>query len=500
MKQLSKLQNGTDVRGVAVYDEKVGLEVNLDEREVEAISLGFSEWIRKKLGKDDIKISIGRDSRITGEKFIKVSEKTLLNNKVSVINCSMATTPAMFMSTIMDGYKSDGAIMFTASHMPYIYNGMKMFTSDGCLEKNELAEILNLAQTYYESGFESKETAETENKNLIDDYSMLLSNIIRKGVNSHKNYEKPLSGMKIIVDAGNGSGGFFADKVLKNLGANVEGSQFLEPDGMFPNHIPNPENKEAMKSISDAVIANKADLGIIFDTDVDRAAIVDSNGMEINKNSLIAVISRIILDEVENATIVTDSVTSIGLTEFISKHKGIHHRFKRGYKNVINEAKRLNEEGIESPLAIETSGHAALKENYFLDDGAYLVSKILITVAKMHMEGKKISELISDLNQPKESEECRFKILEEDFKSYGIKVLKDLELFSKDVTSWSKVEPNYEGIRFNCNDDDEKGWFLLRMSLHEPLLVLNIESDINGGCKVIFDKVQKFLTKYKVSL
>ncbi|MGZ7144785.1 phosphomannomutase/phosphoglucomutase, partial [Streptococcus pyogenes] len=84
--------------------------------------------------------------------------------------------------------------------------------------------------------------------------------------------DKPLAGMKIIVDAGNGAGGFFADSVLEVLGADTSGSQFLEPDGSFPNHIPNPDNKEAMASIQSAVLEHKADMGIIFDTDVDRSA------------------------------------------------------------------------------------------------------------------------------------------------------------------------------------------------------------------------------------
>ena len=84
--------------------------------------------------------------------------------------------------------------------------------------------------------------------------------------------------MKIIVDAGNGSGGFFADKILAPLGADVNGSQFLEPDGMFPNHIPNPEDKIAMASLKKAVLDKRADLGLIFDTDVDRAGAVFSDG------------------------------------------------------------------------------------------------------------------------------------------------------------------------------------------------------------------------------
>ena len=178
------------------------------------------------------------------------------------------------------------------------------------------------------------------------------------------------------MDAGNGAGGFFADKVLEVLGADTNGSQFLDPDGTFPNHIPNPEDKEAMESICDAVIKKNADLGIIFDTDVDRAAVVDRFGRDINRNRIIALISAIVLGERKGATIVTDSITSEGLKKFIEEDLGgVHHRFKRGYKNVINEAIRLNEEGTYTPVAIETSGHCALMENYFLDDGAYLIAR-----------------------------------------------------------------------------------------------------------------------------
>ena len=138
-----------------------------------------------------------------------------------------------------------------------------------------------------------------------------------------------------------------------------------------------------MKSIVDAVVKNGADFGIIFDTDVDRAGAVDKGGSVLNKNRLIAAISAILLKEFPGTTIVTDSITSSGLAEFIANHGGVHHRFKRGYKNVINESIRLNENGVDSQLAIETSGHAALKENYFLDDGAYLVTRLLIEMAKL---------------------------------------------------------------------------------------------------------------------
>lgn len=133
------------------------------------------------------------------------------------------------------------------------------------------------------------------------------------------------------MDAGNGAGGFYAEKVLLPLGADTTGSQFLEPDGRFPNHIPNPENETAMRSVCEAVKNSGADFGIIFDTDVDRAGAVDENGEEINRNRLIALISAILLAE-KPGTIVTDSVTSDGLAQFIEAHGGKHCRFRRGYK------------------------------------------------------------------------------------------------------------------------------------------------------------------------
>jgi len=251
-----------------------------------------------------------------------------------------------------------------------------------------------------------------------------------------------------------------------------------------------------MHSIQKAVLANKADLGIIFDTDVDRAAVVDSSGQEINRNKLIALASSIILENNPEATIVTDSVTSVGLKDFIeNKLGGIHHRFKRGYKNVINEAKRLEAEGVNTPLAIETSGHAAFKENYFLDDGAYLVAKVLIKMANLKAEeNSKIGDLISDLKEAEIKEEYRMTIQLDDFKEYGQRILTDLKEYIKKIEGWELAPKNYQGVRVNCGDND---WFLLRMSLHDPVLVLNLECDQKESLNFILNKIKEFLSNYK---
>jgi len=251
-----------------------------------------------------------------------------------------------------------------------------------------------------------------------------------------------------------------------------------------------------MASITEAVKETNADLGIIFDTDVDRAGAVLSDGSELNRNRIIAMLSAILLREHPNTTIVTDSITSTGLKEFIEEKGGVHHRFKRGYRNVINESIRLNAQGQDSQLAIETSGHGAFKENYFLDDGAYIVTKLLIELARGKKEGYTLESLIAELKEPEESVEFRMNILLEDFKTYGQSVIDALNDYACAQAGWSLAPNNYEGVRVNLDKDHGNGWFLLRLSLHDPLLPLNIESNEEGGAKKIATELSAFIKKY----
>ena len=297
-----------------------------------------------------------------------------------------------------------------------------------------------------------------------------------------------------MVDAGNGAGGFYAD-MLEDLGAWVEGSQFLEPDGRFPNHVPNPENKEAMASIAEAVKRVGADLGVIFDTDCDRAAIVDQTGKEINRNRLIAMISVILLEEMPGATIVTDSVTSSGLADFIREWGGEHYRFKRGYRNVIDEAIRLNEAGINCPLAIETSGHAALRDNHFLDDGMYLVTVMLIRAMQLKQQGETLSKLLEGLREPVESTEIRLKVQGEDFTNTARQLIEHVLEYASEHEDWHIAPDNREGVRISFDIDGElnSAWFLLRLSVHDPVMPLNAESDVPGGVKAVLAKLYEAL-------
>ena len=492
-----KLQNGSDIRGVAIAGVP-NEEVNLTPEVCQILGQAFASWLAQKNGKvaSELTVSVGRDSRLSGGSLITAVIQGLVTAGCRVYDFQMASTPAMFMSTVTPGFDCDGAIMLTASHLPFNRNGMKFFTNQGGFEKQDITVLLIIAE---KNEFVSAATRGTcEKRDFMSGYASSLVDKVRQSVNDSENFEQPLKGLKIVVDAGNGAGGFYANKVLQPLGADTTGSQFLEPDGTFPNHIPNPENKTAMAAICQAVLENKADFGIIFDTDVDRAAAVDSRGNELNRNRLIALISAIVLREHPGSTIVTDSITSEGLAQFIEGDlQGVHHRFKRGYKNVIDEAIRLNKIGQESWLAIETSGHAALKENYFLDDGAYLVTKLLIELAKLKQENKSMTDLIANLQEPVESEEFRIKITVEDFKNYGNNVIEELREFASSQPDWQIVPNNYEGVRVSCQSPAENGWFMLRLSLHDPVIPLNIESDINGGVAKILGRLSDFFSAFE---
>ena len=486
-----KLQNGSDIRGVAL-EGVPGENPNITPEVTSIIAKAFIKWLVKRTKADLVSIAIGMDSRLSGPMLKQAFIDGAVETGITIYDCGLASTPAMFMTTVDKKLAVTGGVMITASHLPFNRNGIKFFTKDGGLEKADIAEILDIANRgelpVDRAGGKCVEY------DFMARYKAHLVEYIRSEVKADS-FRRPLDGLRIIVDAGNGTGGFFVD-VLEELGANTTGSQFTEPDGHFPNHIPNPEDRKAMASVCQAVVKNNADLGIIFDTDVDRSAIVLRKGEPINRNSLIALIAAIILKEHPGSTIVTDSVTSDGLAEFIIQHGGKHHRFKRGYKNVIDEGIRLNKSGEECWLAIETSGHCALRENFFLDDGAFLVAKLIVQAARMRKDGKELQDLISSLRQPAESVEVRFKVNADDVAEYSQAVLDRVSTVAPTIDGWKVVCPNYEGVRVSCTNEDEQGWFLLRKSLHDPVLPLNIESDLNGGVEVIRQKLLEVLKPF----
>ena len=512
---LRKLQNGSDVRGVALEGVE-GEPVTLNEEAAFLIAEAFAEWLAEKTGKDakDVVVAVGRDPRLSGPALANASFAGFANAGCArVVDLGLATTPACFVSTVTASTDYDAAVMLTASHLPFNRNGAKFFTEDGGLDKTDIRAICAAAAEKCAAapgghaiptlGDDDTTTVEiVEHAPFLPEYAKQLRALIVEGVGAASGESasgdkglpdpRPLRGFKIAVDAGNGSGGFFAAEVLEPLGADVTGSQFLEPDGTFPNHSPNPEDPEAMRSAARATRASGADLGVVFDTDVDRSAVIDGSGVAFNRNRLIALLAAIVLAEHPGSTIVTDSVTSDGLAAFIEARGGKHLRYMRGYKNVIDKGRALDAAGEPCHLMIETSGHGAMKENYNLDDGAYLAVKIIIeAVRRKNAGGKGLGEILSDLREPLEEAEARLKIRGEDFKAAGARLVRALEeeTLKGDAGAFTNASPvavNHEGYRVRVDEGGGKfGWFLLRQSLHDPVCVLNFESDARGGVKAM---------------
>ena len=505
MKDYSYLQNGSDIRGIAITGVP-GQLPNLRPQEGTDIAKGFLVWLCRKLGKrpQDLTIAMGRDPRISAKKLIDGLMHGFGPYGARILDCGLASTPAMFMATVFPDLHCDASLMITARHLPFNRNGFKFFTPEGGLNKEDIRDILAFAgdEAVWEETLGEPVNADgavhrsgeivflPEEADVMGPYCAHLRDLIIKGCDMG---EKPLSGMKIVVDAGNGSGGFYARKVLRPLGADISASMFLDPDGMFMNHAPNPEDRDVMQDAALKVLASGADLGLVFDTDVDRSAAVDGRGHEIARNGIVAMAAALVAEEHPGTTVVTDSITSNQLTDFLENELGLRHfRFRRGYRNVIKKAIELNAEGTDCQLAIETSGHAAMKENYFLDDGAYLATKIVIRAARLRAEGKKLEDILANLKEPAEEKEIRIPVLAKDFASLTDRVLEDLKVYAEETEGMELEEPNYEGVRIRFAD----GWCLLRKSLHDPIMPMNIASDRPGGCGEILEVMEKFLSAY----
>ncbi len=423
-----------------------------------------------------------------------------------------ATSASPAVSSYPTYEAADAGIMLTASHLPMERNGLKFFTQSGGFDHADLEAVLSYVETDLELSLNRLESllpgasyvgtslqafqAETpeldrrllasldcsiaERKVVSDPFMHFYAQSLRQTIAQafdDKDQEQPLKGYKILVDAGNGAGGFFVKDVLEVLGANCEGSLYLEPDGHFPNHIPNPELPAAILPLAKAVPQAQADLGIIFDTDVDRVALIAPDGREINRNRLIGLICAILVDEEPDLLCVTDSVTSSELSDFLKSIGVTHYRWRRGYRNVISQAQLLWAQGQNAQIAIETSGHAALRENDYLDDGAYLACRILAALAKGKREGQDLLRRLDTLQEPEYQNERRFE--------FAPKYVGGPEVAAiiEDLTSaleqglypgWSIDPENREGIRIQVSGE-KACWMLLRASLHDPQLVLNTE-------------------------
>ena len=405
--------------------------------------------------------------------------------------------------------------MVTASHLPKDRNGFKFFTSAGTHfePQQHIHEMVVLAEQRASQWYDLATIPPTSGLGAVycsggwidhmGHYKRALRQALIREVTGNDDHDEKnlhpnlLTGISVVLNSGNGSGGFFAS-VLHELGADVSGSIHIPPNGEFPNGVPNPENESMIHDTIQACKAAHADVGILLDTDADRCGLVVPTVSTaatsvhhyeaIHRNKLIALMGVIFAHDSPGCAIVTCSVTSEGLAKFLTKDLGLLHvRYLKGYANVIRKAKALTESGqANAQVAIETSGHCAMKENDYLDDGTYTAVKVIGLLAREKVKDPSFSlpSLIQDLKEMDEIVEIRMAPLDgtlESTERICDQAAKLIEEGCRTISGWTIDTENLEGVRVTVGEDGS--FFMLRRSLHDPILSLQIEAASKADSK-----------------
>lgn len=446
---------------------------------------------------EEISIVIGRDPRPHGIRLADSLSRGAMSvdDRIKVYYTGIATTPAC--AYFAQSGTAHAAVMVTASHLPEDRNGFKVFVGTQTTTKADLMRLgtfaMDCATEWYTRGILPPSSGSdavhcTDWVDYMPLYKQRLAKAFGRLIRGRDRRPEDdddsqlLKGLTIVLNAGHGSGGFFQD-VLASLGADVSGSIHVEPDGTFPVGVPNPEYNLEEDTVK-ACQACKADIGIMLDTDSDRCGFVVPNDKGVyeplHRNRLIALLGVVFARTDPGCAIVTDSVTSEGLAKFLTQNLGLQHvRYLKGYANVIGKARALTESGItHAPLAIETSGHCAMEENAFLDDGTYTAVKIisLLATERASASGSTLLGLISDLEEMDEIKELRMKALDNslDTMRYVFDILTlEVEAAASRHDDWQVDTENLEGLRIRTGDSQ---FIMIRKSLHDPIISIQIES------------------------
>ena len=450
-----------DIRGI------VDKEIN----EHFAFMLGkiFSAYIREKTNKQEITVSVGYDVRLSSKSLTQSLIKGFNTQGVKVINVGLIPTPLLYFSLFK--LPVDGGIMITASHNPPQYNGFKMCLNKTTLYGQEIQEVKELMKKD-----KTKSYSEEMTNPIYEEYDII------KGYKTYilnqfaylRNYSnKP----KLVLDAGNGCGGFVAYPLIKDLGFEVEGL-YIEPDGNFPNHHPDPTKEENLKDMKKIIKEKNYDLGIGFDGDADRVGVILKDGRTMLGDRLMLLFSEYILKEKpENPTIVADVKCSNILFDKIKEFGGKAIMWKTGH-SLIKE--KLYEEN--AVFAGEMSGHYFFNDRYFgYDDAIYGALRLLEIITKNNLN---LVDWMDSLPRVFSTPEIRMECPEERKREIASKIC---DYFKQKAEEYKIKEIiTIDGIRFKT----ENGWALVRASNTQAELVLRFEAKDKDYLKNLMNIVQ----------
>lgn len=420
------------------YDIRGIVDKDLTPESVRLLGRAIGTMFRRAGSKQT---ALGRDCRLSSPDFAEYLSEGLLSTGCDVIDLGTIPTPLLYFSIYQKHYAS--GVMITGSHNPPEYNGFKLMIGEDTLYGPKIQDIYALIQS---GDFVYDPTGKKETYDIIPEYHDYVIGGIR--------LEKPL---KVVVDAGNGTGGEIAVPIFRQLGCEVI-PLYCEMDGTFPHHHPDPTVPEALEDLIRTVTENRADLGIAYDGDSDRIGVIDDRGQIIWGDKLMILLSRDILPRHPGAPVISEVKASQQLYTEIEKLGGRPIMWKTGHSLIKKKIKEEN-----AVLAGEMSGHIFFADRFFgFDDAIYSSARVLEIVSRSNQS---LSRMLADLppaySTPElrvyASDEVKFTIVD------GVK---------------SRLEDKYpiidiDGVRAIT----PHGWALVRASNTQGALVLRFEAD-----------------------
>jgi phosphomannomutase/phosphoglucomutase len=447
------------------YDIRGIWEKDLTPEVVELLGRGYASFLLNSVNRESTKISVGWDARLHSPAIRDSFIKGITESGIDVIDLGMCPTPLQYYT--LHKFQLDGGVMITGSHNPPEFNGFKLSVGKGTIFGDAIQEIKKII----DAGDFKTGSGSVEQYPVIDDY-----------INFIQSKFESLSGIKVVVDAGNGTGGVVAPMIMKALGAEVI-ELYCEPDGSFPNHHPDPTLEESLVDLVAKVKEEKAHAGIGYDGDADRIGVVDEEGNVIWGDGLMIIFSRDILKDNPGAKIIGEVKCSQTLYDDIAAHGGVPIMWKTGHSLIKEKMKQE-----EALLAGEMSGHIFFKHRYFGYDDAVYASIRLMEIIKKAGEPYSTKALLKDVPDVTATPEIRFDC-PDDIK---------FQIVEKAQNAFNEYESiTIDGIRIKFDD----GWALIRASNTQPVLVLRFEAQnetrLNEIRALVEERLNKIIEQFK---
>lgn len=445
------------------YDIRGIMQETLSVQDAYAIGRAFAsfkpEWKEKKPA-----IAVGRDGRLSSPALEEALIKGLNDSGAEVVRIGVGPTPMLYFTVCSQ--KLDGGIMVTGSHNPPNHNGFKFMLG---LKSFYGADIKKLGEIAKAGAYFTGEGKVREHE-VSEEYVDTLLNAYHG--------KKPL---KVAWDAGNGASGDIMVALTQKL-AGEHITLFSDIDGTFPNHHPDPSVAANLQDLIQTVTSKKCDLGIAFDGDGDRIGVVDETGEILWGDQLLALYSAEILKKHPGATIIADVKASQVLFDEVKRLGGKPLMWKTGHSLIKT---KMAETG--ALIAGEMSGHMFFADEYFgYDDGIYAAVRIINLLAN---SDKTLSELRSALPQKISTPEIRINCADD--RKFSV-----MEEVSSRLTKAGADYNAIDGVRVNTED----GWWLLRASNTQAVLVARCEASSHEGLKRLQGNLEAELSHSSVAM